>query len=167
MEARSGVLNFTSAPLAKPFEVTGRVAAKIYLASTPIDTDIPVRLCDVYPGGKSYLMAESMLRCGKRESMSQEVPLTPEKVGELSVDCWSTSVIFNTAHRIGVSITSSNHPRFDRNPGTGKPWTDGCRFVKPTNKTYCDTQYPSRIILPVIAVFRACPDMRRGSSLQR
>ena len=150
VEARSDILNFTSAPLKKPLEVTGRVLAKVYLSSTAVDTDISVRLCDVYPSGKSYLMAEGMLRCRKRESMSKETPLTPGKVHEVSVDCWSTSIIFNTGHRIRVSITSSNYPRFDRNPGTGKPWTDGCRFVKQTNKIYCDTKHPSHIILPVV-----------------
>jgi len=150
VEGRSDVLNFTSTPLAKPLEVTGRVMAKIYLSSTAADTDISVRLCDVYPNGASYLMAEGMLRCRKRESMSKDIPLTPGKLYEVSVDCWSTSIIFNTAHRIRVSITSSNHPRFDLNPGTGKPWTDGCKFVKQTNKIYCDTKHPSRIILPVV-----------------
>ena len=151
VEARSDVLNFTSEPLEKPLEVTGRVTAKIYLASSAVDTDVSVRLCDVYPSGESYLMAEGMLRCRKRESMSKDVPLTPGTVYEVSVDCWSTSIIFNTNHRIRVSITSSNYPRFDRNPGTGQPWSDGCKFVKQTNKIYCNTRYPSRIILPVVA----------------
>jgi len=150
VEARSDVLNFTSKALEKPLEVTGRVTAKIYLSSTATDTDISVRLCDVYPSGKSYLMAEGMLRCRKRVSMSKDVPLTPGKIYEVSVDCWSTSIVFNTGHRIRVSITSSNYPRFDRNPGTGKPWTNGCKFVKQTNRIYCDAKHPSRIILPIV-----------------
>jgi len=150
VEARSDVLSFTSEPLQKPLEVTGRVTAKISLSSSAVDTDISVRLCDVYPDGKSYLIAEGMLRCRKRESMSKDVALTPEKVYEVSVDCWSTSIIFNTAHRIRVSITSSNYPRFDLNPGTARPWTDGCKFVKQTNKIYCDTKHPSHIILPIV-----------------
>jgi hypothetical protein len=150
VEARSDVLNFTSKALEKPLEVTGRVIAKIYLSSTAADTDVSVRLCDVYPSGKSYLMAEGMLRCRKRESMSKDVPLTPGKIYEVSIDCWSTSIIFNTGHRIRVSITSSNYPRFDRNPGTGKPWADGCKFSKQTNKIYCNAKYPSRIILPIV-----------------
>lgn len=150
VESRSDVLNFTSKALAKPLEVTGRVTAKIYLSSTAADTDISLRLSDVYPSGKSYLMAEGMLRCRKRESMSKDVPLTPGKICEISVDCWSTSIVFNTGHRIRVSITSSNYPRFDRNPGTGKPWTDGCKLVKQTNRIYCDAKHPSRIILPIV-----------------
>ena len=151
VEARPDVLTFTSKPLEKPLEVTGHVTASIFLVSTAVDTDISVRLCDVYPDGKSYLMAEGMLRCRKRESMSKDIPLTPGKLYEVSVDCWSTSIIFNAGHRIRISITSSNYPRFDRNPGTGQPWTDGCKFVKQTNKIYCDTKHPSRIVLPVVA----------------
>ena len=150
VEARSDVLTFTSRPLKKPLEVTGRVIAKIYLSSSTVDTDISVRLCDVYPDGTSRLLAGGILRCRKRESMSKDVPLTPGKIYQVSVDCWSTSIVFNTAHRIRVSITSSNYPRFDLNPGTGRPWTDGCTFVRQTNKIYCDTEHPSRIILPVV-----------------
>ncbi len=106
-------------------------------------------------------MAEGMLRCRRRESMSRDVPLTPDRVYEFSVGCWSASIIFNTGHRIGVSVTSSNYqlpttndPRFDRNPGTAQPWTEGGKFIKQTNQIYCDTghptEHPSHIILPVV-----------------
>jgi len=156
VEARPDVLNFTSAVLKKPIAVTGRVLAKIHISSSAVDTDLSVRLCDVYPDGRSYLMAEGMLRLRRRESMSKDVPLTPGKVYEVTVDCWSTSIVFNTGHRVRVSVTSSNFPRFDRNPGTGKVWADGCKFVKQTNRIYCDTKHPSHILLPVVTA-------RRGS----
>jgi len=150
IEARPDVLNFTTAPLQKPVEVTGRVLAKVYISSSAVDTDLSVRLCDVYPNGKSYLIAEGMLRLRRRQSMSKSVLMTPGKIYEVTVDCWSTSIVFNKDHRIRVSITSSNHPRFDRNPGTGKVWTDGCKFVKQTNRIHCTAKYPSHILLPIV-----------------
>ena len=106
------------------------------------------RLCRTR--GKGMVFSYLALAAFAFAVFSKEVALTPGKVCEVSVDCWSTSIIFNTAHRIRVSITSSNYPRFDRNPGTGQPWTDGCKFVKQTNKIYCDTRHPSHIILPVV-----------------
>jgi len=47
-------------------------------------------------------------------------------------------------------VTSSNHPRYDLNPGTGKAWAEGCDFVKQTNRIYGEAARPSRILLPVV-----------------
>jgi len=48
-------------------------------------------------------------------------------------------------------VTSSNYPRFDLNPGTGRPWADDGENVRQTNRIYCDAQHPSCLILPVVA----------------
>jgi putative CocE/NonD family hydrolase len=150
IEDRSDVLVFTSDVLDKPVEVTGRVQAKIFISSSAVDTDLSVRLCDVYPDGRSMLIAEGMQRLRHRRSTAQPQPLTPGQIEEVTVDCWSTSQIFNTGHRVRVTITSSNYPRFDVNPGTGQPWTDNGEKVKQTNRIYCDAEHPSRIVVPVV-----------------
>ena len=150
VERRDDVLSFTSAVLAEPLEVTGRIRAKIYIASSVPDTDLSVRFCDVYPDGSSYMMAEGMLRLRYRDSLSKPSPLTPGKACAVTVDCWSTSVAINRGHRIRVSVTSSNYPRFDVNPGTGRPAAAGEKAVRQTNRIYCDAKHPSHIILPVV-----------------
>ncbi len=152
IEDRADVLNFTTEPLAAPVEVTGRVAGKVFVSSSAADTDLSVRLSDVYPDGRSFLMTDGILRLRYRDSLSDPKPLEPGKVYEVTVDCWSTSIVFGQGHRIRVTITSSNYPRYDLNPGTCRPWTDGCKFVKQTNRIFCNAQHPSRIILPVIKV---------------
>ncbi|MBM3858475.1 MAG: CocE/NonD family hydrolase [Verrucomicrobia bacterium] len=149
IESRPDVVMFTSEPLSEPVEVTGRVKAKVFVSSSAVDTDLSVRLCDVYPDGKSYLMAEGMLRLRHRKSFEKPELLTPGKIEEVTVDCWSTSIIFNKGHRIRVTVTSSNYPRFDVNPGTGKPWTDTGERVRQTNKIHCDVARPSCVLLPI------------------
>ena len=151
IENRSDVVMFTTAPLETPVEVTGRVKAKVFVASSAVDTDLSVRLCDVYPDGKSYLIAEGMLRLRFRKSCEKPEPLTPGQIEEVTVDCWSTSIVFNQGHRIRATVTSSNYPRFDKNPGTGQPWSDTGEQVRQTNHIYCDTAHPSCLLLPVIA----------------
>jgi predicted acyl esterase len=150
LEKRKDVVLFTSEPLKQPLEVTGRVAARIFVSSSAVDTDLPVRLCDVYPDGKSYNIAEAMLRLRYRKSFEKPQPLTPGAIVEAAVDCWSTSIIFNRGHRLRVTVTSSNSPRFDVNSGTGKPYREGDRSVKQTNRIYCDAAHPSCIVLPVV-----------------
>jgi putative CocE/NonD family hydrolase len=150
IEDRSDVLVFTSEVLDKPVEVTGRVLAKIFVSSSTVDTDLSVRLCDVYPDGRSLLIAEGMQRLRHRKSTAQPKLLTPGQIEEVTVDCWSTSQIFNTGHRIRVTLTSSNFPRFDVNPGTGQPWSDSGEKVKQTNRIHCDAEHPSRLVVPVV-----------------
>ena len=62
---------------------------------------------------------------------------------------WPTSVVVNRGHRIRVTITSSNFPRFDVNPGTGRPLVEGGKTVKQANTLHCDAEHPSRVLLPV------------------
>ena len=150
IEDRGDVLVFTGDVLDKPVEVTGRVFAKVFLSSSAVDTDLSVRLCDVYPDGRSMLIAEGMQRLRHRKSTAQPQPLTPGQIEEVAVDCWSTSQIFNTGHRLRVTITSSNYPRFDVNPGTGQPWSDSGEKVMQTNRIYCDAEHSSRLVVPVV-----------------
>ncbi len=150
IESRKDVVLFTTQPLAEPLEVTGHVTAKVYVASSAVDTDLSVRLCDVYPDGKSFNMAEGMLRLRFRNGFEKPEPLVPGELTEVTVDCWSTSVVFNRGHRIRVAVTSSNLPRFDVNPGTAKPWQAGDRQVKQTNRIEMDASHPSCIVLPVV-----------------
>jgi len=150
IENRDDVVLFTTAPLETPLEVTGRIKAKVFVSSSAADTDLSVRMCDVYPDGKSYLIAEGMLRLRYRNSLEKPEPLTPGRIEEVTVDCWSTSIIFNQGHRIRATITSSNYPRFDVNPGTGEPWSDSGATVKQTNRISCDATHASRLLLPVV-----------------
>jgi hypothetical protein len=144
------VVLFTTPPLAEPVEVTGRVRAKLFVSSSAADTDLSVRLCDVYPDGKSYLFTDGILRLRYRNSFEKPEPLTPGEMATVTVDCWSTSIIFNRGHRIRVAVTSSNFPRFDVNPGTGQLWSDDAAKVKQTNRIYCDAAHPSCIVLPIV-----------------
>jgi predicted acyl esterase len=150
IESRPDVLTFTSEPLREPVEVTGRVKAALFVSSTAADTDLSVRLCDVYPDGRSYLIAEGMLRLRHRRSLEKPEPLAPGKVEEVTVDCWSTSIVFNKGHRLRATVTSSNYPRFDVNPGTGAAWSEACEKVRQVNRIYCDVAHPSRLLLPLV-----------------
>lgn len=151
VEARKDVVTFTTGPLAEPLEITGHPKAVIHVASSAADTDLSVRFCDVYPDGKGYLMAEGMLRLRCREGFTKAPkPLTPHQAYEVTVDVWPTSIIINKGHRIRIAVTSSNYPRFDVNPGTGLPWSEGGKKVRQTNRIFCSPDRPSRIILPVV-----------------
>ena len=76
--------------------------------------------------------------------------ITPGKVYEYEVDLWSTSNGFKQGHRIRVQISSSNFPRFDRNPNTGHPFGSDAELRPATQTIYHSGAHPSHIVLPVI-----------------
>ncbi len=151
VESRGDVVLFSTDVLTEPVEVTGRVTAKLYVSSDCPDTDFTVKLTDVYPDGRSMLVTDGVLRARFRESFERERLLEPGKVYELTVDLWSTSLVFNRGHRIRVAVSSSNAPRFDPNPNTGHALRADKERRVATNTVYFSKEYPSRILLPVIA----------------
>jgi hypothetical protein len=149
IELRDDVLLFTSITLPEPIEVTGRIRAKLYVSSDCPDTDFTVKLTDVYPDGRSMLLTDGILRARFRKSFKRETFLEPGEVYELTVDLWCTSVVFDRGHKIRVAVSSSNFPRFDPNPNTGRPFRADDQTRVATNTLHVSRRYPSHIVLPV------------------
>jgi hypothetical protein len=149
IEQRGDMLVFTSAPLAEPLEVTGRVRVKLWASSDGPDTDFFAWLCDVYPDGRSFNICEGRLRARFRDGFEREKLLQPGKVYPLEIDLWSTSIIFNRGHRLRVQVSSSSAPGFDPNPNTGEPFRASDKLRVAQNTIYCSARRPSHIELPV------------------
>ncbi len=147
-EARS--LTFTSEPLPEDLEVTGPVKAVLHAKSSAVDTDWVVRLSDVYPDGRSILIVDGILRARYRDSMSEPSLIVPDRVYRYDVDLWATSNVFKAGHRLRVSVTSSNFPRWDRNLNSADSPQAGARPETAVNTVFFDSPRPSHILLPVI-----------------
>jgi predicted acyl esterase len=150
VEKRPDVLLFSGDALKEPVEVTGRIAARLFVSSDCPDTDFTVKLCDVYPDGRSMLVTDGILRARYHRSFEEESFLEPGQVYELNVDLWSTSLVFNKGHRIRVAVSSSNSPRFEANPNTGRPFRADAETRVAKNTLHLSLKYPSRIVLPVV-----------------
>ncbi|MGE0130437.1 MAG: CocE/NonD family hydrolase [Blastocatellales bacterium] len=147
---RKDVLKFQTAPLEAPVEVTGQVTVELWAESDCPDTDWTAKLVDVYPDGTERLVLDSALRARFREGFDKEVFMKKGEVYKFKIDLWSTSLIFNKGHRIAVHISSSNNPRFDPNPNTGKPMRADGETRVATNTIHHSLAHPSRILLPVV-----------------
>ncbi len=142
IEKRGDVIIFTTEPLKENLEVTGRIHASIYFETDKKDTDVVVRLMDVYPDGKSVLIVDGIRRLSTVQGFKPGVPV---KAG---VDLWSTSQVFAKGHRIRVSISSSNYPQFDKNYNNGVgPQADP---EIAANTIHFGEKTPSKVTLPVI-----------------
>lgn len=150
IEHRPDVLLFTTDELKTPLEVTGRLTAKLFISSDCPDTDFTVKLTDVYPDGRSMLVTDGILRARYHKSFEKESFLEPGQVYELNVDLWSTSLVFNKGHRIRIAVSSSNSPRFEANPNTGKPFRADKETRIAKNTLHLSSKHPSHMILPVV-----------------
>ena len=79
VESRPDVLLFTTEPLPEPVEVTGRITATLFISSDCPDTDFTVKLCDVYPDGKSMLVTDGIQRASLRERFETRQLLEPDE----------------------------------------------------------------------------------------
>src|SRR5207245_6467055 len=62
---------------------------------------------------------DGIIRTRYRDSTSTPSLVEPGRAYGYTIDLWATSNVFKAGHRIRVEVSSSNFPRFDRNPNTG------------------------------------------------
>jgi predicted acyl esterase len=150
IESRKDVLVFTTKPLQEDLEVTGNLVAKIYFVSSQQDTDIVVRLMDVYPDGRSVLISDGGYRLGVLCQQEKKVqPLDPSQPVEATVDLAATSLVFAKGHSIRVSVSSSNYPRYEKNMNVGILGSNTGQVNQAVNTIYMGKDYPSSILLPI------------------
>jgi predicted acyl esterase len=152
-EQQAEVRTFSTEPLASPVEWTGRVRVALYVSSTARDTDFIVRVSDVYPDGRSILIVDYPWRARYRDGFDHELLMTPGEVCKLAFPVGWMSQVFNTGHRIRVTIASTGAPLYEPNPQTGRPLT--IEFpddaVTAVNTIHHNERHASRIIAPVVA----------------
>ena len=149
-ESRRDVLVYSTPPLEKDLEVTGFITAEIQAATSAPDTDFTAMLVDVDPSGYARYLADGIVRARYRRSREKAEPIVPGQVETYAIDLWATSNVFKAGHRLRLYVSSSNFPRFDRNPNTGESTVASPRLVKAQQSVYHDAAHPSALILPVV-----------------
>ena len=134
-------------------EVIGPVEMVLFAASSAKDTDFFVRVCDVYPDGRSIFLTEGIIRARYRNSHEGDSTelLEPGEVAEYRIRCYPMANVFEQGHRIRLDVTSSSFPRFSRNLNTGEDVGTGTR-IEVAQQTVLHTDvYPSHVVLPVVS----------------
>jgi len=158
VETRPDVLVYTGEPLEGPYTVLGSVYVTLFAASSAPDTDFVARLVDVYPDGRAMGVADGIVRASARESYPAPgvvrpvapSPIEPGEVYEYVIDLWATGITFLAGHRLRVEITSSSHPRWERNLNTGESAVHSSRAEVAHQTIFHDAARPSRITLTVV-----------------
>jgi putative CocE/NonD family hydrolase len=153
-EQRPDVLVYTTPVLEQDVEVTGQISVHLWASSSAPDTDFVARLVDVYPDGYAQNLTDGIIRARYRDFSHGAEPslIEPHKAYEYEIDLWATSNLFLQGHRIRLDITSSNFPRWDRNPNTGHDFgTDDQQDLVIAQQTILhDAEHASYVTLPII-----------------
>jgi putative CocE/NonD family hydrolase len=129
MHARiqTGGISVMTPPMAADTEVTGPVAAQLYVSSTSEDMDIFITIRNIDPDGNDVWetgqqggqvpVAKGWLRVSHREldpeltlpyrpyhRHKRRLWLTPGEIVQVQVEVWPTSMVFKKGHRIRVDI---------------------------------------------------------------
>lgn len=149
-EEQAEVRTFTTDPLAAPVEWIGRVEAEIFLSSTAVDTDVIVRVSDVYPDGRSILIIDYPWRVRYREGFDRAVLMEPGRVYPVRFPVGWIGQVFGKGHRIRVTVASTGAPYYEPNPQNGKPMGMDLPddAVAALNTIHHSAAHASRLIVP-------------------
>ncbi|HKF99665.1 MAG TPA: CocE/NonD family hydrolase, partial [Xanthobacteraceae bacterium] len=156
-----------TAPLERDTEVTGPLAAVLWVSSSTEDMDLFLTLRNFDPEGNEVLetgqqgtpvpVAKGWLRVSHREldpdlslpyrpyhKHTRRLYLEPGEIVEVHVEIWPTSMVFRKGHRIRLDVQprdgvgSQSYMHYHADYNTG------------TNTVYAGGDRPSYLLLPII-----------------
>ncbi len=155
VEERADVISFTTAPLKSDVEVIGPVKAHLWVSTTAPDTDFTAKLVDVLPTGEARNLCDGILRLRYREGLDRvAAAMTPGVTVPIVIDVGVTANVFRAGHQIRVEISSSNFPKYDRNPNTGRAVAEEREGRVARQTIHLGRRFPSHILLPAATGLR-------------
>ncbi len=102
------------------------------------------------PDGTARALTDGIVRARYRNSRTAPELLIPGRRYEVTIEVGATGNVFLPGHRLRLEVSSSNFPRYDRNPNTGAAFgTDGTTQVA-RQTVFHDGDSRSHLLLPVI-----------------
>jgi putative CocE/NonD family hydrolase len=152
VESRNDILLYRSVILGSDVVMKGKAEVHLFISSNRKDTDFNIRLTDIYPDGKSMLLADGTRRARFRNgyNASDTASLVPGTVYEIIIDLPDIANTFLPGHRIGIDVSSSNYPRYDCNLNNGKAMYAAGDTLIATNRTYTNSLHASYVQLPLV-----------------
>lgn len=158
MEQRPDVLVYTTDAFKDGVEVSGPMQFTVYVSSDRKDTDVTVKVIDVYPDGHAYNLDETIQRVRYRDGYDKKpVMMEPGKVYKVALQPMTTSNYFPAGHRLRIEVSSSNFPRFDRNLNTGGNNYDEKTGLIAHNTVHHSAEYPSSLQITVVKGTKPVP----------
>jgi putative CocE/NonD family hydrolase len=155
VESRNDILTFTTTPFISNVVMKGKGSVHLFVSSDRKDTDLAIRLTDVYPDNRSELVSDGILRMRFRDGFTaaDSSSMISGQVYEAVIDLPDVCLTFLTGHKLRVDVTSSNYPRFDCNLNNDLAMYVAGDSLIASNKVYLSSDHASYIQLPINGFF--------------
>src|SRR5262249_43332794 len=107
LDDRADILRYVSEPLDADLELTGPVRAVLHAATSAVDTDFTVTLCDVFADGTVNPIQDGIVRARYRDGMDAPAPVEPGAIVRYELDLFAASYVVAAGHRVRVDVSSS------------------------------------------------------------
>lgn len=112
---RDDILLFTSEQLSEEISICGPVQCVLHAATDGRTTDFVAKLVDIDGNGAARYVCDGIVRAHLRNDDSKVQPVQPGRTYKYEIDMLSAAHTFAEGHRVGLEISSSNFPKWDRN----------------------------------------------------
>jgi putative CocE/NonD family hydrolase len=142
LDDRTDVAVYTSAPLERPVDLAGRVAAELHVESDGPSHDLHCTLSVVEPQGRAITLTGGHLRVGD-----------PGVSGPRRVGMRATCMTVPARARLRLSVQAAAFPAFPVNPGTGERPEDAHPITAQVTTLILrhGGATPSRLLVPALS----------------
>jgi hypothetical protein len=132
--------------------VAGNVQVTLNVTTNCTDTAFTAKLMDEYANGSCFNILDGIQTLSALNGLLNRTAAVPGRFYTITIDLWSTAYQFNTGHRIVLAISSSNYPRFERNPNVFQVLSDHPSGFVVANNTVCSSPVTgSALVLPELS----------------
>ncbi len=150
IEERNDVLVYTTDILEDSIHVVGPLELTLFASTEGLDTDFTAKLVEIRENGYARIIQEGILRASYRNSSTERELLEPGKVYKFIIDLGATAIKIPSGSKLRVEISSSNFPKYDRNPNTGEDAFEATKLETVKQTIHHGSEYPSHLLLPVL-----------------
>jgi putative CocE/NonD family hydrolase len=145
LQNRKDVLVYTSERMTNNTTIIGTSSIDMWISTSAPSTDFSFKLFLLDDStGSRKLLSDGIKRLDKSSKNFK-----PGIVNRIRLDFAHTAFTARRGQRIGVEISSSNFPKFERNLNTGEAMVTATRIETARQTIYHNKKYPSSLSLPV------------------
>ena len=141
IESREDVICFTSSVFTQPKRFVGPVSVDLYFKTDAIGTDFTAKLTVVDSLGNSHNVSDGIVRLQPNQTKG---------IQKTSIHLNDIAFLVKKGEQIRLQISSSNFPKFNRNPNTGVHPLEAKEFKISKQTIYYGKEHPSKINLRVL-----------------
>lgn len=148
IEKRNDVLVYTSNKIKNDLTIAGNIKATLFASTEGSDTDFTAKLVELRKDGYARIITEGITRLSKTGMFDK---IQPGDTLNFTIDLGYSAIKIPSGSKLLLEISSSNFPKYDRNPNTGENSFTASTFKSVKQTVYHGGTTASFISLPVIS----------------